>query len=98
MKRITAILVAMLACTPFAYAGPHAIPLRIVCTVPTEFDPQRCWVEFGEPVVGHRIEVASMTEGEKLIALLIENSGRRYVLAEVVVIQKLRDARRPDKR
>lgn len=83
MKRSSkiAILVAALAATiSCAHAGPHAIPLRIVCTVPTEFDPQRCWVEFGEPVTGQRVEVASQADGEELIAILLANSGRRYVI------------------
>lgn len=78
------IALALLLTAACAWAGPRAalpaVQLRIVCTVATEWDPQRCWVEFGAPVTGQRVEVASQAEAEELVAILIENSGRRYVL------------------
>lgn len=84
-SKIVILLAALAATISCAHAGPHAVPLRIVCTVPTEFDPQRCWVEFGEPVTGQRVEVASQADGEELIAILLTNSGRRYVIDGVTL-------------
>lgn len=81
MKCLTPILIALALTSACATAAPRTppVPLRIVCTVPTPWDAQACWVEFGTPVTGQRVEVASQSEGEKLIAILLENSGRRYV-------------------
>ncbi len=83
MKRI-AILIA-LALTGTAYAAdPSPVEVRIVCTVPTRWDPQACWVEFGNHVTGPRVEVASQAEAEELIAILLSNPGVRYVFDDGV--------------
>lgn len=35
-------------------------------------------MEFGTPVTGQRVEVASQSEGEELVAILLAYGGRRY--------------------
>ena len=77
--KTTALLIG-LAISGVANAKPPPIVVRIVCTVPTPWDPQACWVEFGQPVTGQRVEVASQAEAEELVAILLANSGRRYAV------------------
>ena len=90
---ITLVLLLISAC---AFAGPRAelqaVQLRIVCTVATQWDPQRCWVEFGAPVTGQRVEVSSHAEAEDLVAILLENSGRKYEYSDGLI-----DKRAPNK-
>lgn len=81
--KTAAFLIAM-AISGIANAKPPPVELRIVCTVPTRWDPQACWVEFGQAVAGPRVEVASQAEAEELVAILLENSGRRYVFDDGV--------------
>lgn len=81
--KTTALLIA-LALSGTAAATPPPVEVRIVCTVQTRWDPQACWVEFGQPVTGRRVEVASQAEAEELVAILLANSGRRYVFDDGV--------------
>lgn len=62
-----------------AQSRPGATDVRIICAVATPFDPQRCWVEFGQPNVGPRVETASRAEAEELVAILLSNPGAVYV-------------------
>ncbi|MES2533334.1 MAG: hypothetical protein V4636_19985 [Pseudomonadota bacterium] len=84
MKRFTLGLLAALAlCCSQApvYAGDAPIPpvrIRIFCTAPNQFEAQACWVEFGNPGGGRTIEVASQSEAEEMVAILLEYSSRRY--------------------
>lgn len=84
MTRFTLCLLAalMISCSQApAYAGDAPIPpvrVRIVCTVPTPWDPQACWVEFGPNLSGQIVQVASQTDAEELVAILLANGGRRY--------------------
>lgn len=59
--------------------GPTPTPLRIVCTVATPWDPERCWVEFGPALIGPRVETASRAAAEELVAVLLSKPGAVYV-------------------
>ena len=81
MKYPITLLAALALIAPATQAGDAPIPpvrVGIVCTVPTPWDPQACWVEFGNPATGPRVEVATQAEGEELIAILLAHGGRRY--------------------
>lgn len=82
MKTIA--LLTALALAGTAHATPPPVEVRIACTVPTRWDPQACWVEFGQPVTGQRVEVASQAEAEELVAILLANPGARYVFDDGV--------------
>ncbi len=77
----TALLALSLALSLPACAhppGPQA-QVRIVCTVATPWDAERCWVEFGAPNTGPKVETASRAEAEELVAVLLSNPGAVYV-------------------
>ena len=75
-----AILVALAAACVNAATRPlPPIALRIVCTVATPWDPERCWVEFGPVLIGPRVETASRAAAEELVAVLLSKPGAVYV-------------------
>lgn len=62
-----------------AHQPPAPTPVRVICTVGTPWTPEMCWVEFGSPVTGPRVQVADRADGEELVALLLSNPGAVYV-------------------
>ena len=90
---------AIAACMLAMAIGPAAaqstlppVPVGMVCTVPTMGKPQRCMVWFWGPMSGVAVSVASQVDGERLVAILLENSGRNYEYSTGLI-----DKRAPNK-
>lgn len=59
------------------------IPVNIVCTPATIGRAELCMVEFWGPLSGVNVATRNRVEAEKLVAILLENSGRNYTYGEI---------------
>lgn len=59
--------------------APAGTPVRILCTVAKPWTPERCWVEFDGANTGPKVETASRSEAEELVAILLSRPGAVYV-------------------
>lgn len=75
------LMLLLLAPCAQAQSALPPVPVNIVCTVPTMGKPQVCRVEFWGALSGVSVETKNRIEAEKLVAILLENSGRDYVFS-----------------